>query len=175
MDKIISLLKTPELRKKVLIVAGLLIIFRIFAAIPIPGVNVVRLGSFLDSNQLFGFFSMFSGGAMDKLSIVMLGVGPYITATIIMQLLTMIFPTLKEYYYEQGEIGRAKFNRISKYITVPLAAMNGYGFLNLLKSQQVISNLTFADEMINVLVVTAGSMFLVWIGELISEQKIGNG
>jgi len=118
---------------------------------------------------------LFSGGALSNLSVVMLGVGPYITATIIMQLLTMIFPRLKEIYYEQGELGRAKFNRISRYITVPLAALQGFAFLNLLKSQQVLAiNSTF-DIIRNVIIITAGSMFLVWLGELISEQKIGNG
>jgi preprotein translocase subunit SecY len=92
-----------------------------------------------------------------------------------MQLLTMIFPYLKEIYYEQGEMGRAKFNRISRYLTVPLAALQGYGFLNILKSQQILTASTPFDILRNVVVITAGSVFLVWIGELISEQKIGNG
>ncbi len=105
----------------------------------------------------------------------MLGVGPYITSTIIMQLLTMIFPNLKEIYYEQGEIGRAKFNRISRYLTVPLAGLQAYGFLNLLISQNVLAPLTGFDTVRNILIVSAGSMLLVWLGELISEQKIGNG
>lgn len=175
MEKLIQIFKTPDLRKKILIVASLLLVFRIFAVIPIPGVDLIRLKMFLSSSQLLGFLDLFSGGALSNLSVVMLGVGPYITATIIMQLLTMIFPRLKEIYYEQGEMGRAKFNRISRYITVPLAALQGYAFLNLLKSQQVLTlNSTF-DIIRNVVIITAGSMFLVWLGELISEQKIGNG
>lgn len=175
MEKLIQIFKTPDLRKKIFIVAALLLVFRIFSAIPIPSVDLIRLKMFLGSSQLLGFLDLFSGGALGKLSIVMLGVGPYITSTIIMQLLTMIFPRLKEYYYEQGEMGRAKFNRISRYITVPLAALQGFAFLNLLKSQQILTITSNFDILRNVIIVTAGSMFLVWLGELISEQKIGNG
>lgn len=175
MEKLIQIFKNPDLRKKILIVASLLLVFRIFSAIPIPGVDLIRLKMFLSSSQLLGFLDLFSGGALGRLSIVMLGVGPYITSTIIMQLLTMIFPRLKEFYYEQGEMGRAKFNRISRYITVPLAALQGYAFLNLLQSQQILTITSNFDILRNVIIVTAGSMFLVWLGELISEQKIGNG
>lgn len=173
--KIVQIFQTPDLRKKVLIIAGLLVVFRLFSAIPIPGIDASRLQSFLQSNQLIGFLNLFSGGGLEKLSIVMLGVGPYITATIIMQLLTMIFPSFKEMYYENGEAGRAKFNRFSRYLTVPLAALQGYSFLNLLKSQQVLPVLSIFDVVRNVLLITAGSIFLVWLGELMSEQKIGNG
>ncbi|MCL5017188.1 MAG: preprotein translocase subunit SecY [Patescibacteria group bacterium] len=175
MEKLMQIFKSPELRKKILIVAGLLLVSIKFAAIPIPGVDFGKLRMLLNSNQLLGFFDLFSGGALDRLSIVMLGVGPYITATIIMQLLTMIFPYLKEIYYEQGEMGRAKFDRISRYITVPLAALQAYGFLNILRSQQILTASTPFDLWRNVIVITAGSVFLIWIGELISEQKIGNG
>lgn len=175
MKKLFLLLETPELRNKILVVAGLLFVFRFFSAIPIPGVDINRLSSFLASNQLLGFLDIFSGGALSTLSIVMLGVGPYITATIIMQLLTMIFPQLKEAYYEQGEAGRAKFNRYSHYLTVPLAGLQSYGFLNILISQGVLLPLSSFDLLRNILVVTAGSLFLVWLGELITEQKIGNG
>lgn len=175
MNKFLLLFKTPDLRKKILIVAGLLAVFRVFAAIPVPGINAEQLQAFLQSNQLIGFFSVFSGGALSNLSIVMLGVGPYITASIIMQLLTMIFPKLKEFYYESGEEGRAKFNRLTRYLTVPLAGLQAYGFLNLLASQQVLPILSGFNLIQNVIIVTTGTMLLVWIGELISEQKIGNG
>lgn len=175
MEKLLLLFKTPELRKKILMVVGLLAATRLMAAIPIPGIDAEKLSQFFSSNQILGFFNMFSGGGLSNLSIVMLGVGPYITSTIIMQLLTMIFPNLKEIYYEQGEIGRAKFNRISRYLTVPLAGLQAYGFLNLLTSQGVLSSLSPFNTLRNVLIVTAGSMFLVWLGELITEQKIGNG
>jgi preprotein translocase subunit SecY len=152
-----------------------LVVFRILASIPIPDVDISRLKSFFASNQLFGFFNIFSGGGLSNLSIAMLAVGPYITATIIMQLLTMIFPRLKEIYYEEGEIGRAKFNRMSKYLTIPLAFTSAYGFLNLLISKGVIPRLGTLQLLQESLIITAGTMVLVWIGDLISEQKIGNG
>ena len=175
MSKFFQIFKIQELRKKILVVAFLLLCFRVLAAIPIPGINAATLREFFSSNQLFGFFNIFSGGALDNLSIVMLGVAPYITATIIMQLLTMIFPRLKELYYEEGSAGRAKFNRYSRYLTVPLAWLQAYGFLNILASQNAIPRLGGLDLITNVIIITTGSMILMWIGELITEQKIGNG
>ena len=175
MSKVIQLFKIQDLRNKILMVAFLLLAFRALAAIPIPSIDAFRLREFFAGNQLFGFFNIFSGGGLDNLSIVMLGVAPYITATIIMQLLTMIFPKLKAMYYEEGAIGRAKFNRWSRYLTVPLAILQGYGFLNLLISQNVVPHLGFFDLIKNVIIITAGTMILVWIGELITERKIGNG
>ena len=175
MNKILQIFKIKDLRNKILIVAFLLLCFRALSVVPIPGVDVSKLQEFFSSNQLLGFLNIFSGGALANLSIVMLGVAPYITATIIMQLLTMIFPKLKAIYYEEGAAGRAKFNRLSRYLTVPLAGLQSYGFLNLLISQNVISQLGIFDTIRNVLIISAGSMILVWIGELISEQKIGNG
>ncbi len=160
---------------KVLTVTFLLVCFRVLASIPIPGVDKLRLEQFFSSNQLFSFVGIMAGGTMSNLSIIMLGVGPYITSTIIMQLLTMIFPKLKEMYYEEGAAGRAKFNRYSRYITIPLAALQAYGFLNLLASQGAIGHLGVFDMIRNVIVVTAGSVLLMWIGELITEQKLGNG
>ena len=152
-----------------------LLVFRLLAVIPIPGVDLARLQSFHAGNQLFGFLNIFSGGALARLSIMMLGVGPYITATIIMQLLTMIFPKMKAMYYEEGPVGRAKFNRYSRFLTLPLAALQAYGFLNLLSRQGVLGVLGPGALISNVIIVTAGSMILMWIGELISEYKIGNG
>ncbi|MBI4034115.1 MAG: preprotein translocase subunit SecY [Candidatus Brennerbacteria bacterium] len=175
MKKIIQVFKIPDLRKKILIVAFLLLVFRVFAAIPIPGIDAVRLNEFFSSNQLFGFLNIFSGGGLANLSLMMLGVGPYITAVIIMQLLTIIFPNLKKAYYEEGAEGRAKFNRYSRWLTVPLAALQGYGFLNLLISQGVLGRLPLLGLLTNVAVITAGSVFLMWLGELVSEYKIGNG
>ena len=175
MTKLLQIFKIPDLRKKILMVIFWLVVFRLLAAIPIPGIDLGQLKDFFASNQLFSFLNIFSGGALSNLSIMMLGVGPYITATIIMQLLTMIFPKLKAMYYEEGSAGRAKFNRYSRFITVPLAALQAYGFLNLLKSQGVISELSLSALLMNVVVITAGSVILMWIGELISEYKIGNG
>ncbi|MDO8601587.1 MAG: preprotein translocase subunit SecY [bacterium] len=167
--------KVPDIRKKLLIVGGLLLVFRILAAIPVPGVDPLQLSNLLGGSDLFGFLNIFSGGALSNLSIMMLGVSPYITATIIMQLLTMIFPGLKVIYYEEGALGRAKFNRISRYLTVPLAALQGYGLLNLLISQNVLAPLSASGMVRDIIVITAGALILMWIGELITEQKIGNG
>jgi len=174
-NKMRLIFKSPDLRKKILFILGILMVFRIGAAIPIPGVDVLRLKSFFAGNQFFGLLNIFSGGALDNLSIVMLGVGPYITASIILQLLTMIFPALKELYHEEGEAGRQKFNQYSRFLTVPLAVLQGFGLLTLLERQGVLTNLTFFDRLTNVLVVTAGAVFLMWLGELISEYGIGNG
>lgn len=171
----LKLFSLKDLRKRVLIVGGIFVAFRILANIPIPGVDTNALQSFFAGNQLLGFLNLFSGGALQNLSIAMLGLGPYITATIIMQLLTMIFPALKSLYYEEGEQGRAKFNRYSRYLTVPLAGLQGFGFLRLLASQGVLPGLSIVDTVTNVIIIVAGSMILVWFGELITEQKMGNG
>lgn len=171
----LKLFKIADLRKRLLIVAGIFVAFRVLANIPIPGVDVNALQSFFAGNQLLGFLNLFSGGALQNLSIAMLGLGPYITSVIIMQLLTMIFPALKSMYYEEGEQGKAKFNRYSRYLTVPLAGLQGFGFLKLLASQGVLPGLTLVGTLVNVLIIIAGSMILIWFGEIITEQKMGNG
>ena len=174
LNKVIQIFKIKDLRNRIFFVLSLLVAFRFMATIPVPGVDVLRLKSFFEDNQLFGLLNIFSGGAMSNLSIVMLGVGPYITASIIMQLLTMLIPALKELYHEEGEIGRQKFNQYTRYLTVPLAALQGYGLLVLLRNQEIIttqSNLVFFSS---IFAVTAGSMFLMWLGELITEKKIGH-
>jgi len=175
MKRFLQIVKIPDLRRKVLIVIGLLVAFRVLAAIPVPGVNPARLEQFFGGNQFFGLLNFFSGGGLSNLSIAMLGVGPYITATIIMQLLMMVFPKFKRLYYEEGARGQAKFNQYSRMLTVPLAVLQGYGFLTLLISQGVLERPDTIDLIRNVIVVTAGSMITLWLGELISEQKIGNG
>ena len=128
MNRFLQIFKIPDLRKKVLMVLFWLFVFRLLATIPIPGIDALKLQQFLGSNQLFSFLNIFSGGAFSNLSVMMLGVGPYITATIIMRLLTIVFPNLKKAYYEEGAAGQAKFNRISRYLTVPLAILQSYGF-----------------------------------------------
>lgn len=175
MNKFFQIFRIKDIRNKVLIVLGLLVAYRILAAIPIPGIDAAKLAAYFGSNQLFGFLNVFSGGGLGNLSVVMLGVGPYITSTIIMQLLTIIFPKFKELYYEEGERGRAKFNQYSRLLAVPLAALQAYGFLSLLISQKVIDRPDPLGLMTNVIVITAGSMLALWLGEIISEQKIGNG
>jgi preprotein translocase subunit SecY len=163
------------LRKRVLFVFFALIIFRLLAAIPIPGVDTAELNKFLSNNQFFGILNIFSGGGLSNLSIIMLGVGPYITGSIIMQLLTIMVPSLKRIYHEEGEAGRKKFAQYGRLLTVPLAAIQGFSLLYILEKQNILVNLTAFDRITNVFIVIAGSVLLMWIGELVSEFGIGNG
>jgi len=154
---------------------GIFAIFRIMANIPIPGINAENLKNFFGQFQMFGLLNMFTGGALSHLSIVMLGLGPYITATIIFQLLTMIFPQLEKMYKEEGEAGRQKFNQYCRIATVPLAALQGYGMLAIFQRQNVISALSPSLFLTSILTIIAGALFLMWLGELISEKGVGNG
>jgi len=174
-QKFLQIFKVKELRNKILFVLAVFIVFRLVANIPVPGIDTERLRSFFEGNQLFGLLNMFTGGAMSNLSIAMLGMGPYITATIIMQLLTMIFPRLEAIYKEEGEAGRQKFNQYGRLLTVPLAALQGYSMIMLLRAQQVIGSLSVYQIFTTVLIITAGTIFLMWLGELTSEKGIGNG
>lgn len=167
--------RDKNLRNKILFVLGALIVFRLLASIPIPGVNLARLNEFFTNNQFLGLLNIFSGGGLSNLSIVMLGVSPYITASIIMQLATMMSPKLKQLYHEEGQAGRKKFSQYSRLLTVPLAFIQGFGFLKLLQSQGVVDAMTNFELFTNIAVIMAGSIFLVWIGELITEYGIGNG
>jgi len=153
----------------------MMIVFRVSAAIPLPAINTQELANFFQRNELFGLLNIFTGGALSNMSIVMLGVGPYITATIVMQLLTMVFPKIEEMYKEMGEAGRHKFNQYSRMLTVPLAALQGFALIRLLQSQGVVGHLQSFDFLTAILVAVGGSIFLMWIGELISEKGIGNG
>jgi preprotein translocase subunit SecY len=163
------------LRRRLLFVAGALVVFRLLASIPLPGVDKVALAAFFANNQFFGLLNLFSGGGLERLSIVMLGVGPYITASIIMQLGTMIFPQLKQAYFEEGEMGRAKFISWSRLLTIPIAALQAVGFLFLLQSQGVMPQLGSVALIANIAIVVAGSLLLMWVGELVTEFGIGNG
>ncbi len=174
-QKIIQIFKVKDLRKKIFFVLMILVIFRIAASVPVPGIDAERLKEFFANNQLFGLLNIFTGGAMSNLSIVMLGLGPFITATIIMQLLTMIFPRLEALYKEEGEKGRQKFNQYSRILTVPLASLQAYAMLTLLSRQNIIGFLSPAQWVTSISVITAGALFLMWLGELISEKGIGNG
>jgi len=174
-DKIVFLFKNKELRKKLLLIVFLLIVFRIAANIPIPGIGIEDLKKFFDQNQVFGLLNLFTGGALSNFSIVLLGLGPYITATIIFQLLTMIFPALERMYKEEGEAGRQKFNQYARLFTIPLAAFEGYGLITVFVKQGVISGFSLPVLISAIITITAGAMFLMWIGEIISEQGMGNG
>ena len=175
LQKIKVVFKDPDLRKKILFILFILVIFRLGANIPIPGIDQIRLQEFFAGNKFFGLLNIFSGGGLSNLSILMLGVAPFITASIIMQLLTMIFPRLKEIYFEEGEQGKQKFNQYSRFLTVPLAILQGFGLLALLERSEVLVNLDFFARMTNIIIVTAGSVLLMWLGELMTEKGIGNG
>jgi len=175
LQKLKLVAKDESLRKKILFILGALILFRALAAIPIPGINEEALNQFFSNNQFFGLLNIFSGGGLSNLSVVMLGVAPYITGSIIMQLLTIMSPRLKTLYHEEGEAGRKKFTQYSRLLTVPLATLQGFGLLILLERQGILENFTAFDQIVNIFVVVAGSVLLMWIGELISEFGIGNG
>lgn len=179
MDELVRKIKIiwddTSLRSRIFFVIGALAIFRLLAALPIPGIDPVGLSAFLNNNEFLGLFSVFSGGGLSNLSIVMLGVGPYITASIIMQLGTIMLPQIKSMYHEEGETGRRKFAMYSRLLSVPLAIIQSFSFIALLQSQGIISPLSPIDLSINILIITAGSVLLMWIGELISEFGVGNG
>lgn len=164
-----------EIRARLLFLAGALALFRILAAVPVPGVDHAALAAFFANNQFFGLLNLFSGGGLSSLSIVMLGVGPYITASIIMQLATIIFPQVKQAYAEEGETGRAKFIQWSRFLTVPIAVLQSVSFLILLENQGVIAHASAVGLVANILLVAGGSLLLMWIGELVTEFGIGNG
>jgi preprotein translocase subunit SecY len=176
-QKLEQIWKTPDLRKNILFVLGCLVVFRLAAHLPIPGVDAVALRNFFSSNQLLGLLNLFSGGGLENFSIVMLGVGPYITASIIMQLLTMIVPRLEE-ISKDGEAGYHRINQYTRWLTVPMAALQSYGFIAILRGQgggKIVGALDPWQLTISVVTITAGTIFLMWIGELISERKVGNG
>ena len=174
-QKFITALKDPILRKRIGFTIGILIIFRLLAAIPIPGVDAANLSKLLASSPIFGFLSVFSGSGLSNLSIVMLGVGPFITASIIIQLLTMMFPKWKALMHEEGQAGRTKLSKYSRLLSLPLALVQAVGFIVLLENQGALAHLTTTSLLINAVVVAAGSILLMWLGELISEFGIGNG
>ena len=174
-EKFRQIWKTKDLRKNIFFVLMMLVVFRIAAHIPIPGIDVQNLKDFFSQNQILGLLNIFSGGGLENFSVVMLGVGPYITASIILQLLTMIVPSLEALSKEPN--GQQTINRYTRYLTLPLAALQGYSFITLLQRQggNFISALTGSQWLIAIITVTAGTVLLMWLGELIYEKKIGNG
>ena len=175
-SKLQTILKDRVLRRKIGFVLGMLIIFRILATVPIPGVDRIQLESFLAQNEFLSFLNIFSGGGLSALSVVMLGVGPYITASIIMQLMTLVSSRVKEMYQENGEAGRKKFSKVTRLIALPIALLQSFGFLLLLQQQGVLNaDLAIGVMATNIIAVTAGSFLLMWVGELATEFGIGNG
>ena len=179
MNKLALIWKTPDLRNRILIMIGLLVLTRVVAHVPIPALSAVDLRSFLNRNQFFSLLDIFSGGGLSTLSIAMLGVGAYITASIIVQLLTVIIPSWTEMQKEGGEAGREKLSQYTRILTIPLAMLQTYGTIRLLQSGQtgitVLGHLTGFQWLTTLVAVATGTMLLVWIGELITEYGIGNG
>ncbi|HLH72204.1 MAG TPA: preprotein translocase subunit SecY [Chloroflexota bacterium] len=172
-------LQLPDLRNKLIFTFAMLVVFRIIAHIPVPGVDPTRLAQLFQTNQLMGMLNLFSGGSMTTFSIAAMGVYPYITAQIIMQLLGSTIPSLEELSRE-GEMGRQKINQYVNLLTVPLAALQAYGTGILLHSQGILANFgLFGPATLQtialIMSMTAGTVFLVWLGELITENGIGNG
>jgi preprotein translocase subunit SecY len=174
-EKLLQIWRIKDLRNKILFVLGMLVIFRLAAHLPIPGVNVENLRDFFGSNQIFGLLNLFSGGSMQNFSVVMMGVAPYITASIIFQLLAMIIPKLEEMSKE--EAGRQKINMFTRLATVPLSILQAYGMIIVLKqsAKPIIADTSWMNLSAMLITITAGTVFLMWLGELITEKKIGNG
>lgn len=173
--KLKLIVQDGSLRKRILFTLGALLVFRALAAIPVPGVDINALQQFFSNNQFLGLLNIFSGGGLTTLSIVMLGVGPYITASIVMQLLGVLSPSIKAMFQEEGESGRARFMLYSRYLTVPLAFIQGFSYLLLLQQNNIVPNLTVFGLLTNVCIIVAGSILLMWLGELITEFGVGNG
>ncbi len=177
-EQLSKIWKLKDLRNSILFVLVILIVSRIAAHIALPGVDAAGLKTLFSSNQILGMMNIFSGGAMDHFSIVMLGVGPYITSSIIFQLLTMVVPSLEE-LSKEGEYGRNKINMWTRWLTVPLAVLQGFGMIQILRNSQggaqIFRNFHQTDLLIGLVAITAGTIFMMWLGELISEKKVGNG
>jgi preprotein translocase subunit SecY len=174
-EKISLVFRDSQLRRRILFVVLALAVTRLLTTLPIPSIDPIRLASLFENSQFLGLLNLFSGGGLSNLSIVMLGVGPYITASIIMQLLTIMSPKLKAMYQEEGEAGRVKFSQYSRWITLPLALIQAFSFIVLFQRQGILPDLSTFDMINNTLIIAAGSLIFMWIGELISEFGLGNG
>jgi preprotein translocase subunit SecY len=178
-ESLLNAFRAPDIRRRIFYVLGILIVFRFLASVPVPGVNKEALAGFFGQNPIFGLLDLFSGGGLSNFSVVGLGVNPYINASIIMQLMTGVIPSLQALSRE-GEYGRNRINQYTRYLSVPLALLQAYGFLALLNANQVLApgttfSLNSVDTLTQVATLTAGSVALMWLGELITEKGIGNG
>lgn len=168
------ILSNKDLKIRIIVTIALLVVFRIIAHVTLPGVDISSLKTYFESNQVFGLLDLFSGGSVSRFSLALLGVGPYITASIAFQLLTMVVPSL-EALQKEGEYGRQKINQYTRYATAPLAIIEAFGLLRILQGQGVVSELSLWQTVATLLSAAAASVFLMWIGEIISEKGIGNG
>src|SRR4030043_1782076 len=164
----------PDLRRRLLFTLGMLVVFRFIAHVPMPGVDPQALQELFERNQLLGMLDLFSGGAMRNFSVAAMGVYPYITASIVMQLLVPVIPRLRA-LSQEGEAGRRRINQFTHWLTIPLAALQGYAQLALMRSQGAIGEAAALPTIAIIVSLTAGTVFLVWLGELITERGIGNG
>ncbi len=166
--------KSKELRKKILFTALIFFIFRVFAHVPVPGVDIVSLKKLFSESQLLSLLDIFSGGTLANFSVMSLGLNPYINASIIIQLLQLVFPKLEK-LAKEGEAGREKINQFTRYLTVPLTVLQAFGMYILLRNSQIITSVTPLTLLSLIATITAGTILLMWLGELISEKGIGNG
>ena len=176
-QSMLDAMRVPDLRQKILFTLGMLVIFRFVAHVPVPGVDTQALAQAFQQQALLGFLDLFSGGALANLSVAALGVYPYITASIVMQILVPVIPRLKA-IAQEGEYGRQRINQLTHWLTVPVAFLQSYGQLTLLRQSGVLPNIDFGlnlPTLAMVLSMVAGTMFLVWLGELITERGLGNG
>ena len=176
-QSMIDALRVPDLRAKILFTLAMLVIFRFVAHVPVPGVDVGALGRAFEQNALLGFLDLFSGGALANLSVAALGVYPYITSSIVMQILTPVIPSLKA-LSQEGDYGRQRINQITHWLTVPIAVLQAWGQLTLLRQSGVLPGVDFGLNLGTIAIIismVAGTMFLVWLGELITEKGLGNG
>ena len=176
-DSLLNAFRAPDIRRRILFVLGVLIVFRALAHVPVPGADPTKLAQFFKDNALFGLLDLFSGGGLSRFSVVGLGVNPYINASIIMQLMTGVVPALTALQRE-GEYGRNKINQYTRYLTIPLAILQSYGFLAVLNQAGVLNtsfDLASFETLTQIITLTAGSILLMWLGELITEKGIGNG
>ena len=174
LQAMIDAFSLPDLRQRILITLGILIVFRFVAHVPLPGVDLAALQDLFQRNALLGMLDMFSGGAMRRLSVAAMGVYPYITASIIMQLLVPVIPRLQA-LSQEGEAGRHRINLFTHWFAVPLAGLQGYGQLVFLQREGVVSSAALLPTVATVMAMIAGTMFLIWLGELITAYGIGNG
>ena len=176
-ESLLNAFRAPDIRRRILVVLGLLIVFRFLAAVPVPGIDRTQLAAFLQGNPLIGLLNLFSGGGLSNFSVVALGMNPYINASIIMQLMQGVVPSLQALSRE-GEYGRNRITQYTRYLSVPMAMLQAYGFLALLNSNQVLTgrfDLGSFDTLTQIATLTAGAVALMWVGELITERGIGNG
>lgn len=171
---LVKAFKVSQIRNKILFTAFILFIFRVFAHVPVPGVDISSLKELFQQSQLLSLLDIFSGGTLANFSVMSLGLNPYINASIIMQLLQMVIPKLEE-LSKEGESGREKINQYTRYLTVPLTVIQSFGMYILLKNSQIITTVTPVTLLSMIVTMTAGTILLMWLGELISERGIGNG